>query len=829
MSPPRQSFVHSESLSWPSQSDAGTPILFCKIELRRLSGNIMNRYGRRFLAFGLLTSTIALAAGADRLPLMSERFHQSRADENASDHQGIRSWNKVLLDLSIPGFQPTEGGYFTECNYLNALTTLQKLKEDRVPPGYLALWAGNQARVFAACDGSPKTSPPPAAPEGPGLPKRARSDHLYQLGSWHFYRGEYEMALETYLQVEKIRSAPMRPTAAYMTIRSLTYLGQGEAAYDKISRVIADPSLKEVHGIASNYRFVIMSPTTYREAPLITEELATRHLKWLLEVIRIDPAKVTADPARAKADYDDALSQLDVYFPIRDRKTGTVDWWLKDGEEDSHRMQAVRKLAGSIEMVDWMQAKWAYNAFNDDWLWALHANQDPYWDQNAHIVEHEVAQLKKSGNGAWLQLAIGRVHPSDPMASVLVRKAEPYLTRPWKSETLEYREWLGDLWANSIRISLGQGKIDQALALIVDRPEMGSLFDNLTYEYRYYMRQQRESYDGTLEKALRWLTYTGQTESARTLLNEIQKVRGTRYFTEWRTLLAVTVEEALAAGLEGEHYGTHGASNVFWREMLNTASSKFLDRLAADARLAQADRALISRTLLARAILLDARPADMNHAAVVAAKHNPSLRDDILAATSGHQKLRYVEFLLKHPRFRPAVMLEYGPDKHNSKAEDNIDAIDTYNHNDNNWWCRFDQGAFSERAFRAMKISPNRSPVLSTESESDLYVNHQLALIKDHPYQNLIDEDEIMALEAIPAAPEYLSSYLNQRERETPAATTEDDRNRRAASLHRAVRTTRYGCNRDGSHARYSQESFRLLHARYGDTPWAKATPYWFR
>jgi hypothetical protein len=53
-------------------------------------------------------------------------------------------------------------------------------------------------------------------------------------------------------------------------------------------------------------------------------------------------------------------------------------------------------------------------------------------------------------------------------------------------------------------------------------------------------------------------------------------------------------------------------------------------------------------------------------------------------------------------------------------------------------------------------------------------------------------------------------------------------KNKSAKALHYAVRTTRYGCERNGSHGDYSQKSFEILHNSYGDTVWAKATPYWF-
>ena len=87
----------------------------------------------------------------------------------------------------------------------------------------------------------------------------------------------------------------------------------------------------------------------------------------------------------------------------------------------------------------------------------------------------------------------------------------------------------------------------------------------------------------------------------------------------------------------------------------------------------------------------------------------------------------------------------------------------------------------------------------------------------------------MQALMAIPSGPEYLSRSVIQWEKATPPAQTEEERDRRAANLHRAVRTTRYGCDQDGPHAEYSKEAFTLLHDRYQDTPWAKATPYWFK
>lgn len=77
--------------------------------------------------------------------------------------------------------------------------------------------------------------------------------------------------------------------------------------------------------------------------------------------------------------------------------------------------------------------------------------------------------------------------------------------------------------------------------------------------------------------------------------------------------------------------------------------------------------------------------------------------------------------------------------------------------------------------------------------------------------------------------PQYLSTAVIGREFAQPFIRSPEERNERAADLYRAVRTTRYGCRRDGSHAAYSRRAFLVLHRRYGDTPWARSTPYWFK
>jgi hypothetical protein len=568
-----------------------------------------------------------------------------------------------------------------------------------------------------------------------------------------------------------------------------------------------------------------------RSFPLdLTPELALEHLNWLQEIVQIDTEKLH-QPDRAFAEQKDALAQLNAYFPLYAPDSKAVDWWLSAVNPESPKMAAVKTLAPKIPLVDWMQAKWAYNVFDTDWLWALHDADNPYWAQNRNIVVHALQRWKRNRDGVWLQIAIRRVHPQDELAEEILAAAEPFLDLPWKTETPEFRFWLFDIWANAIRIHLGRGQLEKVDALVSGHFDFYGLISFPLW------RSYLNDFKAILEKTLRWLVYTGQFDHARSLLTIIQKQYRNEFY-EWRSLLATNLDEAISvATVPHDFFGGfyhYGNDEAGWREMLNMLPGSALYTIGSDERVKEGNRALIARTVFTRAILLGYDNDQLDRYAAFAAKLNPAIREQLLQSVAGHNRDKYIGFLLRMPRFRPAVFLEYAedPEKRGEEKGPAIDAIDRYNHNDNNWWCRFDDQKFEKRIFDAVKIVPLSDRLLSVESneeEIEPYLDNQRRLLAQHPYSTLIDRKEIEALKAIPSGPEYLSEAVIQRELESEPAASPDEQNERAANLHRAVRTTRYGCNRDGSHGEYSKKAFRLLHQRYENTPWAKATPYWFR
>lgn len=776
-----------------------------------------------------------------RPALMSETLYADTYYSQAPSDSLV--WAKALLGLKIPGFSPQmDSNRWSECNYKSGLVTLRELQLQLGKDSpYLKLWAANQNRVFSACEGGQEDDATPIQPVGK-LPQRAQGDFLYQLGSWNFYRKDYAAAMENYKEVEKLNDSPQRPMAAYMVVRTLAYQNHAEEAYHKIGEILADPSLQSIHDIARNYRFVIMSNMRSFNLEL-TPELAMEHLNWLQKIVRLSAENIE-QPEKSFTEQKDALAQFNVYFAPYASDGKGVDWWLTSYEPEGPRMRAVKALAPQNPLIDWMQAKWAYNVFNYDWLWSLHQQDNPYWEQNRHIVTHALTQWKKTQDGAWLQIAIQRVHPKDDLASKILSDAEPYLNSAWKNETPEYRIWLFDLWNNAVRIRLGRDEIGKADALIFghwDYFEKELLYFPESMEYSY----RRDDVRRVLNKTLQWLIYTGRIQNARSLLDGIQK-KLPNEFNQWKSLLATTPDESVSVAILTDFYRyefyKYDNDDKVWREMIELLPFQMLYSMTTDDRIKREYRGMIARTLFTRAVLLRYDNDQIDKYAALAAKLNPSIRESLLASVAGHNRDKYIAFLLKMPRFRPALYLEYADDPERKGEEKGIrlDAIDVYNHNDNNWWCRFDEEMFKKRIFNAMVIVPNDNNILSfhtrntTEDQSrrgelEPYLDNQQKLLNTHPYMALIDKKEIEALKNIPLGPQYLSEAVIKREMESGIATTAEDQNERAANLNRAVRTTRYGCNRNCLHGEYSKKAYDLLHERYEDTPWAKATPYWFK
>jgi hypothetical protein len=238
------------------------------------------------------------------------------------------------------------------------------------------------------------------------------------------------------------------------------------------------------------------------------------------------------------------------------------------------------------------------------------------------------------------------------------------------------------------------------------------------------------------------------------------------------------------------------AANVFNKVMpvalINTAAHSKLLPLNLRKDVAQA--------AFARAALLDEHET-ANQAAATVAEYYPQMKDLLAAyqhaATPEARRFAAAFLSLKFPGVRPYVEAGIG-------RTTAVDEIDSYR---DNYWCAEppvpQAGAASdEDPQEANKKRPVAAPDFLKATQAT-------------------GGRQFAALQALGTAPNYLCRIAIEWSDKNP----NDPRSPEA--LHLAVRSTRYGCT-DKETGRWSKAAFDLLHRRYPNTNWARATKYWF-
>lgn len=265
-------------------------------------------------------------------------------------------WTKVWLEArsKVPGIAAMSGinvfrswGKFS--NYLNcpadafktAASTLHRLQE-RFSPESPAVreWVQAQDVVFAKCsDGANLTL-------RPATEAQLRADSAYQVATAHFYRGNFDAAVEAFEAIAKDTASPWHSMAPYLTARALvrkatlgaaagkvdlTVLAQAEA---RVRKILEDSEQRTMHPAARR----LLQFVRFRSTPtLLLHELSQAVLKkdahTTLEQDLADytllldkhlgdqtDAKAPVSPENAAAIKGDALSDWIVTFQATDQE-----------------------------------------------------------------------------------------------------------------------------------------------------------------------------------------------------------------------------------------------------------------------------------------------------------------------------------------------------------------------------------------------------------------------------------------------------------------------------------------------------------------------------
>lgn len=696
-----------------------------------------------------------------------------------------------------------------ECRYGPALQRLDERVAKMGPDHpYTREWAVNQSIVFHNCTGDAADVELPTlrgSYDGE-VAALAAADIDYQRASALFYYGDWEAAIEAFDAIAASASS-YSTLSRFMAARSAMEAGRLADGSDRVNGILADPRLAGIHRISR----ALIDIAAYGSGDV---DLLAMQARNMVRNLQLPDYAVFEDP-EAEAALNQALTDLSWF--LRDNVRGKLpdDWWLGDADlgDDAHAV-ATREAARESPLLSWLQtmaASWHFYRYS----WLTTGSERLASNAYRNVTDQTMQRWRRGEGIHWAVAAIARLIPSDAGAPKMLRAFDDVAERidacrPAPGDTLLYPI----MFYHAVRLKLTGEDIDGAIDLLAKR----------THETNSFFR-------AAFEESLRWLIASGKIAEARRVDGLI------REFRAWRPSGPRELQELLAADLDGflalveRDRLSPGEAAV-----LNLLPVAELARIAESPQLAIEDRQAIARVAWTRRFLLNGGKVEDSPTAILRRldpELNPyfDLIDDTW--TDGHRNNLTTLFLLTTPRMGTRVNARDGAWQ---GYEGQPFAIDIYNHNDNNWWCRFDVDAYrrdlaSEFYDRPLRLAPRPYETAGPVAEADRqrFAAEREKLLASHAVLRLIDWNELERLSWIANGPSVLSARaigwaddtwwwdrLLGRDRLLPRA------------LHLAVRATRYGCDRDGSQGAVSRRAFELLHKDYPDSEWTKQTPYWF-
>ncbi len=738
---------------------------------------------------------------------------------SADTRVSTKPWNDFLDRIGVGEFRFAQR--YTRCNVAFA----QDLLSDRVAEygadhPYVRRWIGNQTIVFQGCGGPSPNGQATLTLHPDDTDPAMGHDLAYQEAAYDFYSGEYDAAMEKFRAIAKVRESAFCPFAHYMVARLLLGSGADDQALSLLDAILADPELAPAQLIAGDLVGVI----AYRRE---SARLYARQLATIDEVLGL-PAALIERRQTLQRHWIRAMRDLNWFLRINRKGELDEDWWLGGRGGDGHA-RAVSVVAQQSDRIDWLQTTVAFGQYHVTLPWLGFDHPRVQRPAFRRVTDHALRRWRRGDGLHWALAAIGRIGPDRDAVPDLLRLADDVRGRiAGCGATAVDLAVFPLLFYHSVRLHLMRGDIERGLEMLVE------------HEGRSWSFAQYAAVD-----AATWLIGNGRLEDARRALSlDFSPPADSRYvwgdvyrLYRLRRLAAADMDGFLDA-IGDRRMGAAAAA------LLNLLPVRVLARLAVDERLKQEDRAEIARAAWTRAHLLGMSDARDALTPTLRAFH-PSLapfldRIDEAWLQSTADRLT-VHMLAANPRLGIQIDPYYVYLTQRAGVA-TVDDIDRKNHNDNNWWCKFDPARTRQIlhkwlfAFAMGVPTPQdvqgqygryRRRMLSHKAEGLHLIGKDL--IKSHPLVALIDDAEIEALAALPNGPKYIGEAAIEWSRETNfLARWLGQDALLPETLHRAVVATRYGCQRNGGHRAYSHAAFHALHHGYPDSEWTKRTPYWF-
>lgn len=633
--------------------------------------------------------------------------------------------------------------------------------------------------------------------------------------------------------IVKDAASPYRGAAAYSAARATIRNGYLENGMERIGAIVSDPSLREFH-IAAYHLIGTMAYNT-RDNRLIAA-----HLAEIVHRLMIPAALVCQDREIRKL-AEEANADLNWY--IWPAYQNNIDYRGSMMRQPNDRT-GNEALAAIHPALDVVRAVAYPTPFASITGWAR--NEEA---KNDEMTQHARERWLATKNPLW-GYALARRTGDDgdiDLIKDMIASLSSLPDTPAVRAAIPALRW--QFVQNGIRLLLMKGEPEEALAwlrqLVPTRPSR--YYSYLTYGSPPFRHNAEAIVNGgalhfieqhNLDRARWWVANAGAALNFEVADNI-------------RPLLAATFDDVRAS------WGAFAVD----RSMRVVADLLPADKLIAlsdtpgmtpDQRRAFLGAGWVRLYLLGRWDEVKALLPKMRDAYPELASDIDEIRG---AWTEQTRKRLVARMLLRAPGLTPRTLWARnsveGARFYSRNNPKTLFSIDPENASDGNWWCSFDvdqlkmdmAGLFfagplaidfrnpAERRYAYWPQGVGYQYMENLVAQNRKRAILQLAdqLIAWHPLFKDVDLAELDALADAPSGPRLLSEQAIRWANETNWFWRILGRDKPLPeTLHLAVRSTRYGCRRDGDHGEYSRAAFVRLHTMYENTEWAKRTPYWF-
>ncbi len=677
---------------------------------------------------------------------------------------------------------------------------------------YVKHWLRIQSKVLEACgnEGADEITLPGPLSIHPDLARMQNEDRAYQLASIAFYRAK-DTAIPLFRAIA-VSESPHKAAARYNIANLLANSRKLTEARVETAAILADPKLASVHAITKELAGYISNLED-------TPEGWTELIRNTVVILERPATEILATEER-KEEYARALSDID-YAGIRAKDD---DWWL-DGKLPSNPTisKAIFDSSRKSPMVLWMIAGQSVEETYRVAPWSMIGSK---WQNRMASYAGRALAISPAGTALTdlprSMLDAQKAMPDDASRQALWAKTQNAIAKAGQTcgaapETAA----AGYLLEHAVRLSALAGNFDEI-----------------------YRELERVPFKGAQTYAERAVLQLGEF-----LLGQGNLAEARRYRERLLTpAFFAGLPQPLKAGLTdrfSELMGWFAEDEDHWKAALSVHSRKTANLLlnflpaktlwaySADPMFNVAERALLARAAWTREYSRGLSSAQSLLPKLYGS--NPKLKEiadkvtaDYPAANAQNRLLLTV---LRSPRHGILITAPGLWDPMEMERND-FNEIDTWDHNDKNWWCPFepdrqlsgvrDQYDMADGASRLDDYGRRRIGLAYDPALHAMLNSRREKVLREHPVIRMVDWQEIRALSRMAGAPKTLALAAIRWGKASYGADGAPE------ALARAVTVTRYGCRWHGRHGAYSKAAQQLLRDKFKTSEWAVRTPFWF-